>query len=302
MTSDEAAATERQHRRQGRAAGRSTPAWRTRRGCTTTCSAARTTTPPTGRPPRQRSRSTRTRPSPPGEPGVPRPRRPLPGRGGGDPAVPRHRHRHPDGGQHPRGRAGDRAGVPGRLRGLRPDRARARPRAARPAARRAPPSTSTPTCATRHDPRPGRASCSTSPGRWRSRWSRSCTRYPDADDPHAIVATLMDAVPPGSYLAISHLGSDLLEPGEARRHRGAFRGPDDAAADHYAAPASRWRGSSKAPTWSSRDSSESSSGGRSRVPTARSSRPCGAPSAASADSAHGRPLAGQASSSSRCPA
>jgi len=34
----------------------------------------------------------------------------------------------------------------------------------------------------------------------------------DADDPHAIVATLMDAVPPGSYLAISHAGSDLIEP------------------------------------------------------------------------------------------
>ena len=33
---------------------------------------------------------------------------------------------------------------------------------------------------------------------------------PDADDPHAIVATLMDAVPAGSYLALSHTGSDLL--------------------------------------------------------------------------------------------
>jgi hypothetical protein len=33
---------------------------------------------------------------------------------------------------------------------------------------------------------------------------------PDADDPHQIVATLMDAVPAGSYLAISHAGSDLL--------------------------------------------------------------------------------------------
>jgi hypothetical protein len=35
---------------------------------------------------------------------------------------------------------------------------------------------------------------------------------PDADDPHAIVARLMDAVPSGSYLAISHLGTDLLDP------------------------------------------------------------------------------------------
>ncbi|MGH3280663.1 MAG: SAM-dependent methyltransferase [Trebonia sp.] len=33
---------------------------------------------------------------------------------------------------------------------------------------------------------------------------------PDGDDPHAIVAKLMAAVPSGSYLAISHVGSDLL--------------------------------------------------------------------------------------------
>jgi S-adenosyl methyltransferase len=32
----------------------------------------------------------------------------------------------------------------------------------------------------------------------------------DAEDPHQIVATLVDAVPAGSYLAISHPGSDLL--------------------------------------------------------------------------------------------
>jgi hypothetical protein len=33
---------------------------------------------------------------------------------------------------------------------------------------------------------------------------------PDSDNPHAIVTRLMGAVPPGSYLAISHGGSDLL--------------------------------------------------------------------------------------------
>jgi hypothetical protein len=33
---------------------------------------------------------------------------------------------------------------------------------------------------------------------------------PDSDDPYGIVATLMDAVPPGSYLAISHMASELL--------------------------------------------------------------------------------------------
>jgi hypothetical protein len=35
---------------------------------------------------------------------------------------------------------------------------------------------------------------------------------PDADDPHAIVARIMDAVPSGSYLAISHFGQELLPP------------------------------------------------------------------------------------------
>jgi len=34
---------------------------------------------------------------------------------------------------------------------------------------------------------------------------------PDEDDPHAIVATVMDALPPGSYLALSHLGSDIFD-------------------------------------------------------------------------------------------
>jgi S-adenosyl methyltransferase len=42
---------------------------------------------------------------------------------------------------------------------------------------------------------------------------------PDSEDPHAIVARVMDAVPPGSYLALSHLGSDLL-------HREARQGFD----------------------------------------------------------------------------
>jgi hypothetical protein len=34
---------------------------------------------------------------------------------------------------------------------------------------------------------------------------------PDSDAPYAIVATLMDAVPSGSYLALTHLASDLLD-------------------------------------------------------------------------------------------
>jgi len=35
---------------------------------------------------------------------------------------------------------------------------------------------------------------------------------PDSDGPYAIAARVMDAVPPGSYLAISHPGSDLVPP------------------------------------------------------------------------------------------
>jgi len=34
---------------------------------------------------------------------------------------------------------------------------------------------------------------------------------PDSDDPWALVAKVLDALPPGSYLALSHLGSDLLD-------------------------------------------------------------------------------------------
>jgi S-adenosyl methyltransferase len=34
---------------------------------------------------------------------------------------------------------------------------------------------------------------------------------PEDDQPHAIVAKLLDAVPPGSYLALSHIASDLLD-------------------------------------------------------------------------------------------
>lgn len=36
---------------------------------------------------------------------------------------------------------------------------------------------------------------------------------PDAGDPHAIVARLLDAVPPGSYLALSHMAADFIDPG-----------------------------------------------------------------------------------------
>ena len=47
---------------------------------------------------------------------------------------------------------------------------------------------------------------------------------PDADDPYAIVARLLDAVPSGSYLAISHAGSDLLDREMLESLEGAWRG------------------------------------------------------------------------------
>jgi S-adenosyl methyltransferase len=33
---------------------------------------------------------------------------------------------------------------------------------------------------------------------------------PEPEDPYAMVARVMDAMPPGSYLAVSHLGAELL--------------------------------------------------------------------------------------------
>ena len=47
---------------------------------------------------------------------------------------------------------------------------------------------------------------------------------PDADDPHAIVARLMDAVPKGSYLALSHLGREFLPPETLRQMQDLSRG------------------------------------------------------------------------------
>lgn len=45
---------------------------------------------------------------------------------------------------------------------------------------------------------------------------------PDSEDPRAIVATLLGAVPPGSYLAISHASTDLFDPETAARFKGVL--------------------------------------------------------------------------------
>ncbi len=47
---------------------------------------------------------------------------------------------------------------------------------------------------------------------------------PDADAPHAIVAKLMASVPSGSYLAISHAGSDLIGQEREDSLKGAWGG------------------------------------------------------------------------------
>jgi len=47
---------------------------------------------------------------------------------------------------------------------------------------------------------------------------------PDSDDPYAIVAKLMGAVPPGSYLAISHAAADLLDMEMLESIKDAWRG------------------------------------------------------------------------------
>jgi S-adenosyl methyltransferase len=47
---------------------------------------------------------------------------------------------------------------------------------------------------------------------------------PDSDDPHAIVARLVDALPSGSYLAISHLGADLLDDDTTQSFNNITRG------------------------------------------------------------------------------
>jgi SAM-dependent methyltransferase len=46
---------------------------------------------------------------------------------------------------------------------------------------------------------------------------------PDSDDPYALVATVMDAVPPGSYLALSHPGADLIPERTLEDMRGVAR-------------------------------------------------------------------------------
>jgi len=47
---------------------------------------------------------------------------------------------------------------------------------------------------------------------------------PDADDPYAIVSRLMAAVPAGSYLVISHIAADLLEPDTVQGVKETWKG------------------------------------------------------------------------------
>jgi S-adenosyl methyltransferase len=47
---------------------------------------------------------------------------------------------------------------------------------------------------------------------------------PDADDPHAIVAKLTDCLPPCSYLAISHGGTDLVDRSKQESFQSTWNG------------------------------------------------------------------------------
>jgi hypothetical protein len=60
---------------------------------------------------------------------------------------------------------------------------------------------------------------------------------PDSDDPYGIVATLVDALPPGSYLVLAHPASDIRAARMAemtRRVNERMRGPQATMRDRAA--------------------------------------------------------------------
>ena len=111
----------------------------------------------------------------------------------------------PDRGQHPRGRAGDRPRRPDRLRRQRPDRAGPRPGPADQQPRGRAPTTSTPTCATRRRswPRRPRDPGLRPAGRGDAAGA-SCTSSSTTTSRTRSSGRLIDAVPSGSYLVMSH--------------------------------------------------------------------------------------------------
>jgi hypothetical protein len=119
---------------------------------------------------------------------------------------------------------------------------------------------------------------------------------PDSDDPHAIVAALMDAVPPGSYLALSHMGKDLLD-GETE---GGLTGIANRMMRQKLAARSReqvlrfFDGTDLVPP----GVTGSSNGARTPRPTRRPGHPCGAARAASAEARGASP--GRRRSSRSC--
>ena len=87
---------------------------------------------------------------------------------------------------------------------------------------------------------------------------------PDQDSPAKIVARLLDAIPPGSYLAISHPASDI-HPDEMAE--GAALMNRSLACRSRSARTTRWRGSSAASTWCRPAWSPPPSGGPARART-----------------------------------
>jgi S-adenosyl methyltransferase len=105
----------------------------------------------------------------------------------------------------------------------------------------------------------------------------------DHDDPYQIVATLLDAVPPGSCLALSHGASDIdaeqMAVAARRINRSShqqFTPRSQTQVTRFFTVLNCWR-----PGWWS----GSRNGGRSPESSPRTSRPCGAASPSSAKSA-----------------
>ena len=111
----------------------------------------------------------------------------------------------------------------------------------------------------------------------------------DEDDPHKIVATLMNAVPPGSYLVLSHPASDIGSTAAAKMAQGL----NEIMAEKITARTGRrWQGSSTGSNSSRRGWCGYRNGARLPTPP-RASRPRSGPG--SPVSKAGRPC-GQASS------
>ena len=87
------------------------------------------------------------------------------------------------------------------------------------------------------------------PARWRSRCSRSCTRYRTPTTRTRSWPRLMDAVPSGQLPRRVPHGRRTSSPSRRKTGNEGHREPHDASSSSPTARASRWPGSSRARTW-----------------------------------------------------